>query len=91
MRGVPLACSVAVSVPNLVSSDVAAVDAQEQTSEESLSRATSWLVGGGMTIRMACGMTIESMRPAGDMPSDRAASIWPRGTAWMPARKVSAR
>jgi hypothetical protein len=24
------------------------------------------------------------------MPSDRAASIWPFGTAWMPARMVSA-
>ena len=23
------------------------------------------------------------------MPSAAAASIWPRGTAWMPARKIS--
>ena len=41
-------------------------------------------------IRNACGMTIEIIARDPDMPSDRAASVWPFGTAWIPARMVSA-
>ena len=54
-----------------------------------MSRISS-LVSGGRMIRNACGMTIETMARLWDMPRDRAASIWPLGTAWMPARMVSA-
>ncbi len=42
-----------------------------------------------MTIRNACGSTMRCIDMPGDMPSERAASIWPLGTAWMPARMVS--
>jgi hypothetical protein len=41
-------------------------------------------------IRNAWGMTIVNVVRVGPMPSERAASIWPLGTAWMPARIVSA-
>lgn len=41
-------------------------------------------------IRNACGTMIETMARACEKPSERAASICPLGTAWMPARNVSA-
>ncbi len=41
-------------------------------------------------IRKACGTMIETIAFAGEKPSERAASICPLGTAWMPARMVSA-
>ena len=43
----------------------------------------------GVTIRKACGAMIlmKVVRPV--IPSDSAASVWPCGTAWMPARKIS--
>jgi hypothetical protein len=50
----------------------------------------SSLVSGGSTIRNACGITIHTIARNCDIPSDRAASSWPLGTAWMPARIVSA-
>ena len=56
----------------------------------SLISSTSSLVSGGMTMRNACGSTTETMVRPGLMPSDRAASLWPLGTASMPARMVSA-
>ena len=43
----------------------------------------------GMTIRIACGSTIFRITWLSVMPSARAASTWPRGIAWMPARKIS--
>ena len=43
----------------------------------------------GVTIRNACGMTIRRKTLDSGMPRARAASLWPRGTAWMPARKIS--
>ena len=56
----------------------------------SLIRATNSLVSGGIMMRNAWGSTIETIVAGRDMPSDRAASTWPRGTASMPARIVSA-
>ena len=41
-------------------------------------------------MRNAWGTTTLIMALLCDMPSDRAASICPFGTAWMPARMVSA-
>lgn len=41
-------------------------------------------------IRKACGRMMETMARPGENPSERAASICPLGTAWMPARIVSA-
>jgi hypothetical protein len=49
----------------------------------------SSLVSGGVMIRNACGSTMRVAVPDG-IPSERAASTWPFGTAWMPARIVSA-
>ena len=49
------------SRPNLVSSTVLQVTPRTRTSEESLMSRTSSLVSGGMTIRNACGMTIETI------------------------------
>ena len=43
----------------------------------------------GMTIRIACGSTIRRIVDRSVMPSAWAASTWPRGMAWMPARKIS--
>jgi hypothetical protein len=54
-----------------------------------VSRISSFVSGGRM-IRNACGMTIETIARGCDMPSERAASICPLGTAWIPARNVSA-
>ena len=45
----------------------------------------------GMTRRTVCGRMIESMVCARFMPSEAAASYWPWGMDWMPARKISAR
>ena len=41
-------------------------------------------------MRNACGITIVVIACAWVMPSDLAASVCPLGTAWMPARNVSA-
>ena len=59
------------------------------TSEVSLIMAMKSLPMAGMTIRIACGRTIRRMISRSGMPSAWAASRWPRGTAWMPARKIS--
>ena len=60
-----------------------------ETSDESLSIAMKSLPIAGVTMRNACGATIRMkvVRPL--IPSDSAASVWPCGTAWMPARKIS--
>ena len=60
-----------------------------ETSDESLSIAMKSLPIAGVTIRKACGAMIRKnvVRPV--IPSDSAASVWPPGTAWMPARKIS--
>src|SRR6185503_4718412 len=49
----------------------------------------SSLVSGGRTMRRAWGSTTAVRVAAGVMPSERAASTWPRGTACTPARIVS--
>ena len=48
------------------------------------------MVSGGSTMRNAWGITMVTMARHVGMPRDRAASIWPRGTACRPARRVSA-
>ena len=61
-----------------------------ETSDESLIIEMNSLPIAGVMIRTACGRMIRRMqvvRPG--MPSAWAASVWPRGTAWMPARKIS--
>ena len=44
-----------------------------------------------MMMRSACGITTTRIVVARVMPMARAASNWPRGTAEMPARMISAR
>ena len=61
-----------------------------KSSEVSLMMMTNSLVSGGVMIRKACGSTTEIIVQVGLMPSDFAASTCPFGTAWMPARMVSA-
>ena len=85
-----LALVLARSRPNLVSSRSPSCTPRNSTSELSLNSSTSSLVSGGTMIRNACGMTMLIIARLLDMPSDRAASRWPVGTAWMPARTVSA-
>ena len=65
------------------------LDADDDTSELSLIIAMKSLPMAGMTIRIACGRTIRRMSCRSGMPSASAASRCPRGTAWMPARKIS--
>ncbi len=60
-----------------------------ETRDESLIIAMNSLPMAGITIRTACGRTIRRMTSRSGMPSASAASRWPRGTAWMPARKIS--
>ena len=61
----------------------------KDTSAESLIIAMNSLPMAGITIRIACGRTIRRIVWRSVMPSAWAASIWPRGIAWMPARKIS--
>ncbi len=60
-----------------------------ETSELSLIIAMNSLPIAGITIRTACGRTIRRNVCDSRMPSAWAASLWPRGTAWIPARKIS--
>ncbi len=48
------------------------------------------LPSGGMITRSAWGSTMRRISLAGVMPRERAASYWPRSTAPMPARMISA-
>ncbi len=61
-----------------------------ETSAESLIMAMNSLPIAGVTIRTACGSTIRRIvvrsRHARAPPPPPS---WPRGTAWMPARKIS--
>ena len=59
-------------------------------SEEFLVRFRYWLVIGGMITRSACGSRIRRVVWRRLSPSAAAASAWPRGTDWMPARTTSA-
>ena len=60
-----------------------------ETRAESLIMAMNSLPTAGVTMRTACGSTMRAMMRRCVMPSAAAASRWPRGTAWMPARKIS--
>ena len=65
------------------------MDADVETSAESLVIAMKSLPIAGVTIRKACGTMIRTHDLPPVIPSDSAASVWPPGTAWMPARKIS--
>ncbi len=59
------------------------------TSDESLIIEMKSLPIAGVMIRTAWGRMIRRIRVRPGMPSAWAASVWPRGTAWMPARNIS--
>ena len=56
------------------------------TSEVSFISAMKSLSSGGITLRTACGTITLRIAWPWLIPSERAASIWPRGTASIPAR-----
>ena len=58
-------------------------------SEEFLIRFRYWLVRGGITTRIDCGMTTRRIVMLGRIPRAPAASCCPRLTAWIPARTIS--
>ena len=60
-----------------------------ETSAESLIIEMNSLPIAGVMIRTACGRMIRRIRVRPGIPSAWAASVWPRGTAWIPARNVS--
>ena len=55
-----------------------------------LVRLRNWLMSGGMMTRRACGKVTCRSVSICDRPRERAASVWPRPTDWMPARTISA-
>ncbi len=59
-------------------------------SEVSLSATTSWLMIAGSIARLACGTSTYAMTWVLRMPSAKAASFCPLGTASTPARNTSA-
>ena len=59
-------------------------------SELFFARLRYWLVVGGMTMRRACGRMTRRRAVPRRSPRAAAASLWPRGTAWMPPRTFSA-
>src|SRR5699024_9111202 len=89
-NGVALASWETPSLAKVVSSRSGSAMPAMKSSEVSLMMMTSSLVSGGVMIRKACGRTTETIVHPGLMPRERAASTWPFGTAWMPARIVSA-
>ena len=54
------------------------------------SNATRTLASGGTTLRSACGSRMQVRICGNDSPIERAASISPYGTDWMPERTTSA-
>src|SRR5690606_16988480 len=88
--GVALAVLTTPSRANGVISRVASVEPAMNSSEVSLMSSTNSFVSGGITIREACGTVTENIVLPDPMPSERAASVWPFGTPWMPARITSA-
>src|SRR5829696_3729257 len=59
-------------------------------SEEFFVRLRYWLPIGGTPIRIAWGSTTYQRRWKPDSANASAASPWPRGTAWIDARTISA-
>src|SRR4029450_299913 len=55
-------------------------------SDENLMSCTKLEASGGTVMRTACGRTMRRNDCTGLSPSTCAASRWPLGTAWMPAR-----
>src|SRR5437899_11693326 len=64
--------------------------ATTEESAVSLNTETQLLVSGGMTTRIACGRTTLRMAAQNGRPRAAAASNWPFGMFWMPARQTSA-
>src|SRR5690625_399331 len=90
INGVEFAVVETASRANVVNSrDWAAIPAMN-SNEVSLMMMTNSLVSGGTTMRNPWGSTMETVLQNGGIPSDCAASTCPLGTAWMPARMVSA-
>ena len=86
MSGVGLAKSACESVACLRRSGNATTEA----SEVSLMMDTRLLVCGGTATLRACGRITLSTTCQNCRPSASAASVWPLGTLWMPARNTSA-
>ena len=61
------------------------------TSVDDFTITVNWLTSEGATMRSTCGSTMRRKTSGCDMPAESPASRWPRGTASMPARNVSAR
>ncbi len=59
-------------------------------SAESFSSTTSWLMMVGSIVRTACGTSTSRVTAPLVSPMLYAASVCPRGTALIPARKISA-
>src|SRR3990170_853555 len=63
--------------------------AMSETRVVDLNREMNWFMASGRILRTACGMITHRNMRVPDSPVERAASTWPRGMDWMPARKVS--
>lgn len=59
------------------------------TSAEFLISAMNSLPSGGIIRTTACGRMMMRMAWPDDMPSERAASVWPRSTDWIAPRTIS--
>ena len=86
ISGVGLAASAWAWVACFSKSGMATTEA----SAVSLNTLMALEVKGGTTRRTAWGRTMRLIQRGGAMPSARAASTWPQGTASMPARRISA-
>src|SRR5438445_5529644 len=60
-----------------------------EASEVSLKSTIICVTSDGTMLRIACGSTTNRIDCARVRPSAVAASTWPRGTDWMPARTIS--
>src|SRR5581483_1930302 len=62
-----------------------------ETSADDFTITVNWFTMDGAELRSTCGRMIRRNTSTGDMPTEKAASRWPRGTASIPPRNVSAR
>src|SRR5262249_29257437 len=60
-------------------------------SDVSLNSTMNCVTSDGIMLRSACGSTTKRMLCVPESPTAVAASTWPRGTDWMPARTISPR
>src|SRR5574341_2065857 len=65
--------------------------AMTDTRDDDFTTTRNWFIRDGVIVSKACGRMIHRIVRQGDSPVDRAASRWPRLTASIPARNVSAR